>query len=491
MGLASLSPSARTLPRHQSATADGWHLAFAALIGFAVAALSPALLNDGDTGWHLAAGRWIVENRAIPATDPFSWTMPGARWTAHEWLSEVLMFGAWSLGGWAGLAMLFGGTAAVIMVMLTRLSRRHLAYPAALLPPLACAAALMPFIFARPHIFGWAMLIGWVLVLMRARDRNAAPNWHWAALMIVWANLHGSFVLGLALIGPFAAEALWAGRAQWRAVVMRWSLFGIASLGAALMTPHGIEGLTFPLYVSNMAILPLIEEWQATDFTQPGTFQLLTLTLVALLLWSRPRVSVFRALVLIGLFAMAVAHVRHQAVFAIIAMLFLTGPIATRLASPPAPAIATPRIVMLGAAAALLMIGTLGLRTHANPPESANVPSAAIAAIPTDLRGQPVLNSYSFGGPLSFAGIPVFIDGRADLYGDAFVTDFAAMVLKGDRQAFDAGQADYRFTWTILDPTEPLVNRLDTDPEWRRIYADEHAVIHRHISSLGFGSPRP
>ena len=65
-------------------------LLFAALIAFAV-----QIYMDGDTGWHLGAGQWIIANGVVPTTDPFSHTMPGKPWTAHEWLAEVLMPTCW------------------------------------------------------------------------------------------------------------------------------------------------------------------------------------------------------------------------------------------------------------------------------------------------------------------------------------------------------------------------------------------------------------
>jgi hypothetical protein len=83
-------------------------LLFAGLIAFAV-----QIYMDGDTGWHLGAGKWIIANGAVPTTDPFSHTMPGKAWTAHEWLAEVLMVGADALRGWGGLAALFAFSAAL------------------------------------------------------------------------------------------------------------------------------------------------------------------------------------------------------------------------------------------------------------------------------------------------------------------------------------------------------------------------------------------
>jgi hypothetical protein len=109
--------------------------------------------------------------------------------------------------------------------------------------------------------------------------------------------------------------------------------------------------------------------------------------------------------------------------------------------------------------------------------DTATHPLSAIRRVPAELRAAPVLNSYAFGGPLILEGIRPYIDGRADLYGDAFMLHHQALV-SGDIAAFDAAARKYGLRWTILDPGEALVPLLDRKPGWRRIYADRWAVIH-------------
>ena len=65
--------------------------ALTALVGGANLAIDNSLFADGDTSWHIAAGRWILQHGAVPTRDPFSYSMPGTPWHAHEWLAEVPM----------------------------------------------------------------------------------------------------------------------------------------------------------------------------------------------------------------------------------------------------------------------------------------------------------------------------------------------------------------------------------------------------------------
>jgi hypothetical protein len=70
-----------------------------AFAAFAFTIIVPTMLRDGDTGWHLVAGAWIVAHAAVPTTDPFSFSVVGRPWVAHEWLSEVAMYASYRAGG--------------------------------------------------------------------------------------------------------------------------------------------------------------------------------------------------------------------------------------------------------------------------------------------------------------------------------------------------------------------------------------------------------
>ena len=112
------------------------------------------------------------------------------------------------------------------------------------------------------------------------------------------------------------------------------------------------------------------------------------------------------------------------------------------------------------------------------PQQSSTDPTSAIAHIPPALRRQPVLNTYSFGGPLIAAGIRPFIDGRSDMYGDAFTLDYQA-INSGDPVPFANAVRRYRLAWAITEKSNAeLIRLIDRTPGWRRIYTDDHAVIH-------------
>jgi len=471
------------------APADLFLVLLPPLIALAVMMAIDTALRDGDTGWHIATGAWIVEHLQVPRTDPFSFTAEGKAWVAHEWVSELLMYGAWRAAGWSGVMLLFGLAAALLYLLVVLHLRRWQSPPACVLMLIYMTMGLMPMLAARPHMLALPILAGWVILLMRYRERDGVPPLWLALLMLLWANMHGSFVLGIGIAGVFGLEALVAARPEVRVrTALGWGLFGAALLLAGLMTPAGVEGLIYPFYVSNLAILKFISEWRPANFETIGPFEIVLLSSIFFLLLRPVRVPVLRLLLVLALLHLGLQHMRQTVVLVLVATLILSQPLGDawagdaerprwpflpavrRNARALAPILAVTALLYLGTAAARLIIPF-------SRPDSSGVPMTAIAHIPPALRTQPVFNEYSFGGLLIMNGIRAYIDGRSDMYGDAFTTDYY-LISKGDLARWRAADAKWRFGWTMLPPDNPLVAMLDRAPGWRRLYADKWAVIH-------------
>ncbi len=451
----------------------------APLLGYTVFLFAPQVLNDGDTYSHLATGEWILSHRLVPATDPFSYAFSGAPWVAHEWLSELVMAIAYRLGGWSGLLILFGAVTALAGGLLTRYLTRCLDPLPAAVTLLLVAACISPGLLARPHILVLPISALWTIGLLDALSRKRVP-WPLLPLMLVWANLHGSFIFGILLICPLALEAMLDDGAAWHRLTFEWILFFVASTALACATPHGWRGLAFPFHLLGMRQLSGIGEWHPTDF---GTLQPIELALMALLYvcFTRgARVSPLRLITLLALLHLALRHSRHQMLAGVVGALILAEPLARSLnatqdtrRSPQS----TQALQIACACVLALLLTTIRLAWPAAPMNSASSPISAIDHVPPALAAEPVLNDYAFGGYLIFRGIHPFIDGRADLYGDGFLRDYAS-VMRSDRARLMQTLADYNIRWTILPARSRVAAVLDTLPGWFRLYADPIAVVH-------------
>lgn len=454
--------------------------ALAAFAAFAFMLIVPTALRDGDTGWHLATGAWIAAQGRVPVTDPFSYTAAGSSWVAHEWLSELAMYTAWRIGGWSGLILLFGAALAALYAIVARAIEGWLRTPAVVLALLLLTTGLLPSLLARPHLLALPLLAAWLVALLRARAAGRAPAPGHAALMLVWANMHGSFVFGLGLAGVFALEALLAAPpAERRATIIGWGGFGLLALLAAIMTPAGVHGLIFPFHVGALKLLSHLNEWQPADFSAFSGFEFILLVTLFALLFRPTQIPPLRLLLLLGVLHLALQHTRQEIILVVVGALVLAEPLGRAYAAGPLPypAPRTPRALIAILGVLTLALGAYRLAVPIVRGDSAGVPATALARLPPALRTQRVFNEYSFGGSLILAGIRPYIDGRADMYGDAFTIDYFRIV-KGDAGRWRQADATWRFGWTLLPPRSPLARLLDADPHWRRAYADDTAVIH-------------
>jgi hypothetical protein len=224
-----------------------------------------------------------------------------------------------------------------------------------------------------------------------------------------------------------------------------------------------------------METLPLIAEWRPTSLKEDKLFLLIAGATLALLLYRRPRISPVRLGLLALLLYLAVTHARHQPVLGIVATLILVKPLANAEGAASSSAGLKPLLAAFLIGFLVLSAVRLSIPLHRG--DGATYPATAIRSLPQALRSSPVFNSYSFGGPLILSGIRPYIDGRADLYGDAFMLGHHRIV-SGDIEAFDQAADKWGIGWTILEPGEPLVALLDRKPGWRRSYADKWAVVH-------------
>ena len=292
---------------------------FAGLLGFAVAAFAPQIFHDGDSWWHLAAGGWMLDHHAVLKRDVFSFTFAGRPWDAQEWLAEVLMALVFRAAGWNGLHLLFGVALAATAAIVAGGVRTRIAALAALLVSLVGLACLSGSVLARPHLLALPLLAAWTLELLRARQQNRAPGWWLLPVMLLWANLHGSFAFGLALAAAFGLEAAPASRAA----VKGWSVFFLACLIAAAVTPQGLHGLLFPFQLLLLGSIRNIGEWAPTSLTQLTPFPIALLGLFYLGATGKLNLPWLRALIVVGLTYLALAHVRHQMLFGIVVPLLL------------------------------------------------------------------------------------------------------------------------------------------------------------------------
>jgi hypothetical protein len=456
----------------------------AGCLAFAFMLFMTPILGDADTLWQISAGTWILDHRAIPTTDPFSFSVAGAPWSPHEWLSQAIMALVWRSAGMAGVmglaAACFGFSAAVIL-----LNARHwLPGPMALLAMGLAIFCASNFLLARPHLLAWPCLTLWTSGLLAARREERAPTFWLLPVMLVWVNMHGSFMAGLLLPGAFLLEALLGPGADRPRVLLSWSAFIAAAWAVALCNPDGLAGTLFPLKLLGMHSLVWIVEWQPTNFSVTQPLEIVILGAIALGAHGRLTLPPVRLILFLGLIHAALSHGRNGQLLGLVGSLILAEPMG--------------RILARGAAEPLwgigraLAVGSVGLALAAAgaramlpvpPTPTQAITAALLDRLPRGLRDKPVFNEYGLGGALIFNGVKTFVDGRTDLFGDAFLTRYQ-LAAQPDRAILDGVLADYRIAWTLFPAGAPILSTLDVEPGWHRLIEADDLVVHVRDTEL-------
>jgi hypothetical protein len=469
---------------------------FVAILALGLFTMAARGITDPDVWWHLRTGQLILQNHTVFHTDPYSFTRLGQPWINHEWLSEVLLFGIYRIAGFGGLIVAFAAViAATLFLVFIRSPGRP--YIAAVIT-LWGAVASAPTWGVRPQMFS-LLLASIFLVLLEASERRPTLLWCTAPLMLLWVNLHAGYPIGLAFLAVFlVGEAIEAGLTPepWQKSSPRLKQLAMAfglCLALVAVNPNGLRIYWYPVEtLSSAAMHRFIHEWFSPDFHDPTYLPLLlmVLALIAGLALS-PRCPRLRSLLLLlATIPAALRSMRHIPILVLAIVPVLAELAQTRLQESGATRLF--RRPLTGSAARTLVLNFLLLFTFSvftvlrvrevvnrqGETEARHFPATAVAFLQAKHLPGPLMNHYNWGGYFIWKLYPqyrVFMDGRADVYGDAFMTDFGACYyLTGDwRKALQ--------TWDIrtvvLPPDAPLITALKSSPEWRQRYADSEAVI--------------
>jgi hypothetical protein len=458
------------------------------LMIFALAVRQSAFI-DPDLWWHLQTGQDIVALRTIPQADIYSFTKAGSEWVTHEWLSEVFIYATFRTAGWAGLLIVFS-TLITIAFYLTY--RRCVGKPyIAALAILLAVVASSPLFGIRPQMITLLFASIFISLLTQYSIDGQSRRLYWLApIMLLWVNFHAGYALGLGLIVLYAIALV---------LERKWNFIpGLAAVAVTCVTvvplnPHGFRMFSYPLEtLRSPSMAAFIEEWASPDFHKAMFLPLalfLFLLLGALALSpKRARLSEVFLVFVTGLAALR--SVRHIPIFVLIA-----APIFARQvwelvqargwdARLLAPQSSTSRTVVVFALLLLLAPAVLdvALISHfvANQAayEAKNYPRAAVNFIDSAKVPGPIYNRYGWGGYLIrrlHGEYPVYIDGRADVYGDKFMYE-AFNTYDGGTGWFEP--LDRLSIRTVLiAPDVPLASLLRNDEQWQKVYEDDQAVI--------------
>jgi len=481
------------------------------------------VFGDGSTGWHLETGEYILNNHVIPHTDIMSYTYPGKAWVAYEWLSDVFMAMVVRLGGLNLLAVLVCSAIAFLFLLLYDRCRKEGAHF------LVSLTLLLPAIFisaihwlARPHLFTFYGVYFFVTRLedyYRGTISSARMLLTLALYMVLWVNTHPAFIIGYVLIviylGCAVVEALYH-TAKERADYLKKSLNLIyallATLGASMINPYGPQLYVYIAeYLKGSKVLAATDEFLSPVFhgnLQPVCLEMLFAWLLIGLAISKNKLSMPRLVCCVLFCHLTLSAVRNMPLFAIVvvpAIAHLWAAIDLGSAEPAS----WWKLVVKGWNRVSNMIDDVEFQCKMHLAPLLIVVVLSIAAINKgSLFGTQLVNSgwdpkdkptrtldylvahektnelsptrgFNFdnwGGYIKYQiKTPVFMDDRADFYGEKHYTKYSivSQMMPGWKDVLN----EFNVQWILFPKNSRVVATLKDDPEWSLACEDDAAGL--------------
>ncbi|HYB98540.1 MAG TPA: tetratricopeptide repeat protein [Candidatus Limnocylindrales bacterium] len=498
-----------------------------------VATLAFRRLDDFDTWWHLAAGRWIARNGTVMSKDTLSFTVPDNEWVNLQWLYDLLLYAVYGAGGATALVLASVACFVATFVLLQRHVQRLIGPVLATLLLAWVATTVNERFLIRPEMATFPLLAAVQLVLTAGRERPATLRWL-VPIMLAWTNLHSLFILGVAAMlcaigGALVAEVPllprgWRRDSAWpREARKELLIWGSASLAATLINPYFFRALTFPFELMTR-IDGSADVYQIIgEFRRPFSGYFLTYAIGSY------QVMFFAGLVLAVLaglvrafapsrrgeeqgggrfdlgwlvFFLALSYLsllarRNIGVFAVGVAPFLASCLAILISRMPR-RYSRPDTMVAKAATAVVPAAMLALslfvatngwyartgETHEFGPGvfDANFPVRAVEFFRAHALPGPTYCDLTAGGYLAWddpSGRGVYVDGRLEVYDTPFLQHYFRTLSDGRAWLADAEQRQIQsvFLFHRWGNRQALIRFLLGVPAWRLVYYDEVAAI--------------
>jgi hypothetical protein len=454
---------------------------YAAVMALGGWAVGLRRLEDNSFLWHLRTGQWILDHGRVPRGDLYSYTVPGHAWVAQSWLAEVVYAGVDRAVGAQGVRLLTALMGACVGLAAYRLAHRicgrRIVAAGLCVPALACSATTW---VSRPLLFGLCALVALVWIVevpsswMGRRAVVSVP-----VVMWLWANVHGTFVLGLVYLGLHLAGSWVDGRPPWRGRERALVWAGTAGFAVCFVNPYGWRLVWFPFALLGRGeILSHIGEWQSPAFRSELGILLGAWMVVLVAVLSRAsRRPPWRDLLISAAFVgLALWAQRNTLLAPVVGLPVLARAVARRSGER-----ADRSRINAALLAGVVLLGSLVTVRQLSSPafDLRSYPVAAMRAVKArGLLGHRLLTTDAWAGYVIRTYWPrqrVFLDDRYDMYPESLTQEF--FDVQAGRPDWSSVLAAHGVDVVVWKPADPLPQLLSIVPGWTRIYQDDVAVV--------------
>lgn len=483
-----------------------YKVALMAVLGaILIVAVAPRL--DTDFWWHLKDGQYIALNHVIPSHDFMSYTFRGHSWTDHEWLAELGLYGLFRLGGLWGpivfFALIICTTFGLVYLQIVRRGvNQILALFVVAAAYMASSASWGPRIQMMTLFFLslYALALHAFVTSGNRRLLVVFP-----VLMLLWTNIHGGFVLGLAVlaitcVGELLNRLTHHDDALSADGIKALAIAFAATFAVTIVNPNGFRQLLYPLtFILPNAYTNLIQESASPNFHMPVmmVFEAMLLLLIAALMIGRQRPNWTHLLIILAFTHLAFSQVRNVALWSVVVSPFLAlylqqalpalreqfpqltyrrRPVAGRMASI-LNAVLLVLVLLVYVVEATHFINAKSLKQA----ERDNYPTGAIAYMRAHpLPQRHVFVSYGWGGYLLWNLFPAYrdyMDSRADtLYNNKILHGYLDMYSASP--TWKSQLKHFGVQDVLVERNAPLAQVLAQDKSWHLRYHDNESVLY-------------
>ena len=459
------------------------------------------LLGDADTGYHIRAGEYMIDNLKVPSHDLFSHITPPLEWTAHEWLSEVILALIHRSAGLTGVVVAMAILIAFVHVILMRFLRSSgiSIIVAACIVALSAGASIIHWL-ARPHIFSLLLILIWYFILDTYQYKKKNYLYLLLPLMLLWVNLHGGFIAGFMLLAVYiTGNVLMAifqreERQDKIGKIKTLVIYSMLCLLTTLLNPKGYEILLFPFnLISNTFIMDHVSEFLSPNFHTDLRFKYMLLLMILVFGISVLRLNAIEIILVLVFTHMSLYSARYIPLYAIILSPILGRQIdnllhefrerrlikrilaiSERTARTDSMAKfnlwAIMTVVVL---AVMVFTGQLSYEF-----DRKKLPVDAVQFMQQEKITGNMFNNDEFGDYIIYASWPeyrVFVDGRIDMYGVEITKEYFKVIRI--EPGWDNVLRKYDINWIIYNNKSALSRFLLERNDWKLIYSDKVANI--------------
>jgi hypothetical protein len=461
------------------------------------------LLSDGDTGYHIRAGEYILDTFSIPKQDIFSFHKPKLPWTAHEWLSEVIMAIIHGAFGLTGIVIFFSFIISLVYYLLFKILRKNDGniIIIAFIVVLVLTASKIHWL-ARPHIFSLLLLVIWYYLLDEYQYNHKNHLYFFPPIMLLWVNLHGGFLAGFILLGIYLfgntikfIKSKNSERDDYKKKARLIGLITIACLFVCLINPYGYHILLFPFnLVSDKFIMDRVNEFLSPNFhaLNAKPFEFMLLLIITVLVFSRVRLNIIELAMIILFTHMSLYSARYIPLFSILASPILFRQFSSILDKSDGKLAkfikkrsdnvskidASTRGYLWPVVAVIWVVFFIQTGKIDFNFDEKKKPVTALEFLKKENLKSNMFNDDEFGDYIIYAAWPkyqVFFDGRSDMYGADLMKEYIKII--NIKPGWDEVIKKYNIKWVIYKANSQLSMFLKERDDWKLIYADKVANI--------------